>query len=88
MAAALAPYRPCRASILFSATLVALSCARTDRPNIVLILTDDQGWADVGAYGAEGFTTPHLDRLAAEGMRFTDFYASQGVCSASRLRFC
>jgi len=50
----------------------------------VLILTDDQGYADVGVYGAQGFVTPHLDRLAAEGMRLTDFYASQAICSASR----
>ncbi|UCC27080.1 MAG: sulfatase-like hydrolase/transferase [Gemmatimonadales bacterium] len=54
------------------------------RPNVVLVFTDDQGYGDVGVYGARGFTTPHLDRLAAEGMRFTDFYASQAVCSASR----
>jgi len=53
-------------------------------PNVVLIFADDQGYADLGVYGDEGFTTPHLDRLAAEGMRFTDFYASQAVCSASR----
>lgn len=49
-----------------------------------MIFTDDQGWADVGVYGAEGFSTPNLDRMAAEGMRFTDFYATQAVCSASR----
>ena len=60
------------------------SCASGPRPtNVVLIFTDDQGYGDVGVYGAEGFRTPHLDRLAAEGMRFTDFYASEGVCSAS-----
>jgi arylsulfatase len=53
-------------------------------PNVVLVFTDDQGYGDVGVYGAEGYETPHLDRLAAEGMRFTDFYASQAVCSASR----
>jgi len=53
-------------------------------PNIVLILTDDQGYADVGKYGARGFTTPNLDRMAAEGVRFTDFYVSEAVCSASR----
>jgi arylsulfatase A-like enzyme len=53
-------------------------------PNVVVILTDDQGYADVGCYGAQGFTTPHLDRLAAEGVRFTDFYVAQAVCSASR----
>ncbi|UCG86436.1 MAG: sulfatase-like hydrolase/transferase [Gemmatimonadota bacterium] len=53
-------------------------------PNIVIIFTDDQGYADVGVFGATQFTTPHLDRLASEGMRFTSFYASQAVCSASR----
>jgi arylsulfatase len=51
---------------------------------VVLIFMDDMGYGDVGVYGAKGYTTPHLDRLAAEGMRFTDFYASQAVCSASR----
>lgn len=61
------------------------ACVGRSRPaNIVLIFADDQGYADVGSYGAEGFATPHLDRLADEGMRFTDFYASEGVCSASR----
>lgn len=53
-------------------------------PNVVLVFTDDQGYGDVGVYGARGFSTPHLDRLASEGMRLTDFYASQAVCSASR----
>ena len=61
-------------------------CVTADggNPNVVLIFSDDMGYGDVGVYGAQGFTTPHLDRLAAEGMRFTDFYASQAVCSASR----
>ena len=53
-------------------------------PNLIIVLTDDQGWADVGVQGARGFSTPNLDRLAAEGIRFTDFYVSQPVCSASR----
>ena len=53
-------------------------------PNIVIVYTDDQGYADVGCFGAEGFTTPHLDRMAAEGMRFTNFHVAQAVCSASR----
>ncbi len=53
-------------------------------PNVVLIFMDDLGYADVGAFGAEGYTTPNLDRMADEGMLFTDFYASQAVCSASR----
>src|SRR5256885_6999379 len=55
-----------------------------DRPNVVLIFADDQGYADVGIYGAKGFKTPNLDRLARAGVRFTDFYVAQPVCSASR----
>lgn len=53
-------------------------------PNVVIILTDDHGYADVGIYGAKGFSTPRLDRMAREGMRFTDFYVSSAACSASR----
>src|SRR5204863_38560 len=53
-------------------------------PNAVIIFTDDQGYGDVGCYGAKGFATPNLDRLAREGVRFTDFYVAQAVCSASR----
>jgi arylsulfatase A len=53
-------------------------------PNIIIILTDDQGYADVGCFGAKGFETPNLDRLAKEGIRFTDFHAAQPICSASR----
>lgn len=55
-----------------------------DRPNIVIIFTDDQGYADVGCYGAKGFKTPNLDKLAKNGMKFTSFYVTQAVCSASR----
>jgi hypothetical protein len=53
-------------------------------PNIVLILTDDQGYADVGKFGAEGFTTPNLDRMAEQGAIFRNFHVAQPVCSASR----
>ncbi len=57
----------------------------TDRlPNVVLIFIDDMGYADIGPFGAEGYETPHIDRLAAEGRMFTDFYVSAPVCSASR----
>src|SRR6478752_2520126 len=61
-----------------------LSAQHTSRPNVVLILADDLGYADVGVYGAKGFATPNLDRLAREGIRFTDFHVAQAVCSASR----
>lgn len=53
-------------------------------PNIVIILMDDMGYADIGAFGAKAYPTPNLDRLAREGRIFTDFYVSQAVCSASR----
>ena len=53
-------------------------------PNIVFILADDLGWADLGAYGNPYIETPHLDRLAAEGVRFTDAYAASPVCSPTR----
>ena len=54
------------------------------RPNIVLILADDLGYGDLNSYGATQYTTPNLDRLAGRGVRFTNFYVSQAVCSASR----
>ena len=53
------------------------------KPNLIVILTDDQGYADLGSYGAKGFTTPNLDRMAEEGVRFTDFYAAP-TCSPAR----
>ena len=65
--------------------LPATSRAADPPPNIVIIFTDDQGYADVGSFGAKGFSTPHLDKMAKEGRRFTDWHASQPVCSASRL---
>ena len=57
---------------------------RSDRPNVVLILTDDQGYADAGVFGATDFETPYLDQLASEGALLTHYYAPQAVCSASR----
>jgi len=54
------------------------------RPNIVFVLADDLGWADLGVYGQLDFGTPQLDRLAAQGVRFTQAYANSAVCSATR----
>src|SRR6266576_1639363 len=63
----------------------ALTFAAAPRlPNIVIIFTDDQGYADVGVFGAKGFQTPNLDRMAREGCKFTNFHVAQPVCSASR----
>ena len=53
-------------------------------PNVVIVFTDDQGYQDAGCFGSPDIKTPHLDRMAAEGVRFTDFYVAQAVCTASR----
>ncbi len=62
----------------------ARGAGTADRPNLVLIFTDDQGYHDLGCFGAEDIRTPHIDRMAAEGTRFTDFYVAAPVCSPSR----
>ena len=58
-----------------------------ERPNIVFIMADDLGYGDLGCYAATDIETPHLDRLAAEGIRMTDFYANGAVCSPTRIAF-
>ena len=68
---------------------VLLSCwgcaaAETHRPNIVLILTDDMGFGDIGCYGGMFAPTPNLDRMAREGIRFTQYYSASPICSPSR----
>lgn len=64
--------------------LVGVSSSAASRPNIVFIVADDLGWADLGCYGSSFYETPHLDRLAKQGMRFTDAYAASNVCSPTR----
>ena len=58
--------------------------ADNSQPNVIVIFIDDMGYADIGPFGADGYSTPHLNRMAREGMRFTDFVVSSAVCSASR----
>ena len=55
-----------------------------EQPNIVIFFTDDQGYADVGCFGAEGFETPNFDQLANEGLKLTNFYVAATVCTPSR----
>jgi len=77
-----------RAAILLLGvlTLAAAASARAEeaRPNVVLIVADDLGWADLACYGSKFHRTPHLDRLAAGGRRFTQAYAAGPVCSPTR----
>ena len=61
-----------------------LSVAAETKPNIIFILADDLGYGDLSCYGQEKFTTPNIDRLASEGMKFTQFYAGTTVCAPSR----
>ena len=56
----------------------------TAKPNIIVIFMDDMGYGDIGVNGAVGYQTPNLDRMASEGIRFTNFMSAQAVCSASR----
>src|SRR3954447_18838666 len=56
----------------------------TRRPNIILILADDLGYGDLGCYGQGKIKTPNIDKLAEEGIRFTDCYAGSTVCAPSR----
>lgn len=80
-------------STILSLALLILSCcavsvdamaADASQTNVILILIDDLGWKDVGCYGSEYYKTANIDRLADEGMRFTDGYAACNVCSPSR----
>ncbi len=64
--------------------LLAAEPAAGRPPNIILILADDLGYSDLGCYGQQVIETPHIDRLAADGMRFTQFYAGSTVCAPSR----
>ncbi|MCF6358629.1 MAG: sulfatase-like hydrolase/transferase, partial [Draconibacterium sp.] len=79
-------------SLLILVVLLVTSCThQTDKkavvnkqPNFVVVFIDDMGYGDIGTQGATGWTTPNLDKMASEGMRFTNFYSAQPVCSASR----
>jgi len=76
--------------VLLTAVLVLVGCnggsaeSEPTRPNIVLIVADDLGYGDIGSYGQQQIQTPHLDRMAEEGLRFTQFYAGSTVCAPSR----
>ncbi len=79
-------------SYTFLLVMLIAGCTRSSnekpgearKPNVVVIFIDDQGYGDVGCYGATGWETPNIDQMAANGIKFTNFYSPQPVCSASR----
>ncbi len=75
---------PATLAALLLSVIVALSAAAAPKPNILLILADDLGYGDLGCYGATKIKTPNIDRLATEGVRFTDAHAPAAVCQPSR----
>src|SRR5688500_9927541 len=66
---------------------LAISREPPRKPNIIFVLIDDLGYADTGAYGCTDIATPHIDRLAKEGVKFTDFYSNAPVCTPTRCGF-
>ena len=72
------------ACALLGLALPLAKSANVERPNFIIIFCDDLGYADIGAFGSEKHRTPNLDRMAADGRRFTSFYVTSGVCSPSR----
>lgn len=74
------------AKVLLAGLLMGPAGLQVERlPNVVIMFCDDMGYADVGCFGAKGYETPHLDRMAKEGVRFTNFHVASAVCSASRI---
>src|SRR5438270_14086237 len=71
--------------VLVVAVFFGFVSAADRPPNFVIIYCDGLGYADIGPFGAKGYKTPNLDRMAAEGMKFTDFHSAAAVCSASRV---
>src|SRR5688572_19999423 len=62
----------------------ALSAGEAAKPNVIIVLVDDYGWTDAGCFGSRYYQTPNIDRLAKDGMRFTNGYAACTVCSPTR----
>ena len=73
----------CFVVLVLAGSLVAAA----QQPNIIYIMTDDLGYADLSCYGRKDYQTPHLDRLAAQGMKFTQAYAAAPVCTPTRTAF-
>src|SRR5258708_33948482 len=71
-------------SLLLALFLSPLMILAAQRPNFLFVLIDDMGYADLSCYGQKQIETPNIDRMAKEGIRFTQFYVNSPVCSPSR----
>jgi arylsulfatase A-like enzyme len=74
----------CLCCMALTVLLVASCEKESPSPNVIFFLADDLGWSQTMAYGSSYYRTPSIDRLAGEGIRFTDAYAACGVCSPTR----
>ena len=72
-------------ALLITTLLTGTTWAEKSRPNIVMIFIDDMGWSDFSCFGNQDAKTPHIDRMAAEGIAFEQFYVNSPVCSPSRV---
>lgn len=70
--------------LFFCWIALLVTCRADDQPNFIIIFTDDQGYNDLGCFGSPNIQTPNIDRMAADGMRFTNFYSGASVCTPSR----
>src|SRR4051812_44893673 len=70
--------------LLFLYSFISVTLCAQQRPNVVFIIADDLGIGDLGSYGQKLIETPHIDQIAANAMRFTQFYAGTSVCAPSR----
>lgn len=75
------------ALLLTTSSATGLQPSLPDTPNVVLIMTDDAGYADTGSYGAPDIRTPNIDSLARDGVKLTDFYANAMSCTPTRAGF-
>ncbi len=69
---------------VFTLAALSLNFAQAQKPTIILILTDDMGYSDIGCYGGKFAPTPNIDKIASEGIRFTQYYSASPICSPSR----
>ena len=73
--------------LCFFLSVCNISIAQSSRPNIIYIMTDDMGYADISCYGRKDYTTPNIDKLASQGLKFTNAYAGAALCTPTRVSF-